>query len=296
MKPRFFNEFIKGVKKMFYYYYFLLFIILCILAFICSTHFILMKKRFCMNEIEDYQWFNQWFPDTANGMLYDMSYSQKIKMNKLPESFTQLMDSDEFLDIGSGGGDASIFHLQQIFGKNVKIILSDLHPKIELWDKLITPNIDYIKTPFDATRLSEISFPNKKIKQISCFGSFHHMDENTIQKIFDQMQKKDIKILIVEPKRYSDIVQYLHILSLPIIGLLSYSIISLFGSAIVASNPLNSISRLLMVPFFMTFDHILGASRRYSLQEIETMAKKSNLKTFHYSNMMFDYYILIPVY
>ena len=294
MKTRFF---IASLKNIFYYYYFVLFFILCILAVICSSYFIITKKRFIfLNEIEDYQWFNQWFPDIANGMLYDMSYSQKCKINQLPENFTKIMDSDEFLDIGSGGGEATIFHLQQIFGKNIKIVLSDLHPKIDLWDKLKGPNITYINAPFDATRISEMSFANKNIKQISCFGSFHHMDEITIQKIFDQLQKKDIKILIVEPRRYPDLIQYLHILTLPITGLISYSIISLFGSSIVAKNPLNGILRFLMVPFFMTTDHILGASRRYSLEEIETLGKKSRLQTFHYSDLMFDYYILVPTY
>jgi SAM-dependent methyltransferase len=296
MKPRFFITAVSSLKNLFYYYYFFLFFILCILAAICSTYFIITKKRFnLLNEIEDYQWFNEWFPDIANGMLYDMSYSQKCKINELPEDFTKLMDSDDFLDIGSGGGEASIFHLQQMFGKDTKIVLSDLHPKPELWDKFISPNIRYIKSPFDATRLYESTFVNN-IKQISCFGSFHHMDESTIQKIFDQLQKKDVKMLIVEPRRYPDVIQYLHILTLPIIGLLSYSIISLFGSTIVAKNPLNGILRFLMVPFFMTTDHILGASRRYSLCEIENMGKKSRLQTFHHSDLMFDYYILVPVY
>jgi SAM-dependent methyltransferase len=249
------------------------------------------KKRFCMNEIEDYQLFNDWFPDIANGMLYDMSYSQKYKTNKLPEDFVKLMDSDEFLDIGSGGGEATIFHLHQIFGNNIKIVLSDLHPKIELWNELTNNNIRYIKTPVDATKLSEMS-TSKLPKQISCFGSFHHMDEKTIMQIFDELKKNNMKMFIVEPRRYPDLIQYLHILTLPISGLISYSLISLYGSAIVADNPLNGIMRFLLVPFFMTLDHILGASRRYSLNEIESMAKNSGLKTFHYSDLMFDYYII----
>jgi SAM-dependent methyltransferase len=290
------NNFFNAMLKILYYYYFVLFLILCILAFICSTYFIITKKRFFINEIEDYQWFNEWFTDIANGMLYDMSYSQKYKINQLPENFTKLMDSNEFLDIGSGGGEASIFHLQQIFGNNVKIVLSDLHPKIDLWNKVTTQNITYIKTPFDATRLSEMSFSNKNIKQISCFGTFHHMDETTIQKIFNQLKQKDVKMLIVEPRRYPDAFQYIHILTLPITGFISYNIISLFGSTIVANNPINGILRFLMVPFVMTVDHILGASRRYSIDEIECMGKNSGLKTFHYSDLMFDYYILVPLY
>jgi hypothetical protein len=246
-----------------------------------------------MNEIEDYQSFNNWFSDVASGMLYDMSYSQKYKINKLPEDFIKLMDSDTFLDIGSGGGEASIFHLQQIFGNNINIILSDLHPKINLWNNLVNNNITYIKTPVDATKLSEI-FLSKNIKQLTCFGSLHHMDENTIQKIFYQLKNYNIKMFIVEPRRYPNIIQYLHILTLPFTGFILYNIISLYGSTIVADNPFNGVIRFLLVPFFMTFDHILGASRRYSLNEIISIEKNSKLETFHYSDLIFDYYIITP--
>jgi hypothetical protein len=243
-----------------------------------------------MNEIEDSPTFNHLLPDIANGMLYDMSYSQKYYLSVLPEEFIDLLDSqNSFLDIGSGGGEASIFHLQNIFGKNVKIILSDLHPKIDLWKKLTTENISYLNDPMDATHLSNIP---RNIKTISCFGSVHHMDEDTVRKIFSQIRENNIAIFIIEPRRFSTIIQFLHILTLPIFGFLSYNFISLFGSTIVSDNPINSISRFLLVPFFMTWDHILGASRRYSLKEIEGLGNQTNLKTFHHSDLMFDYYIL----
>jgi len=244
-----------------------------------------------MNEIEDSQIFNQLFPDVANGMLYDMSYSQRrYSINSKPQFLNKIDPESTFLDIGSGGGEASIFHLQFFFGKKVKIILSDLHPKIDLWEKLTTDTISYIKEPLDATNLTNIEMKNAQT--MSCFGSLHHMEEDTILKIFSQIREKKMTFLIVEPRRFPNILQYLHILTLPVVGFLSYTMISLSGSVIVSDDVISGITRFLLVPFFMTWDHILGASRRYSLHEIESLGKKQGLETYHDSDMMFDYYIM----
>ena len=111
-----------------YYYFVVLFIILCVLALVCATYFIIFNKRFPINEVEDYDWFNQTFTDVANGMLYDMGYSQLYQTNTLPPQFTQLVvptnNEYAFLDIGSGGGQATVHHLRQFFGQDIKIILS----------------------------------------------------------------------------------------------------------------------------------------------------------------------------
>jgi hypothetical protein len=120
------------------------------------------------------------------------------------------------------------------------------------------------------------------------------MDEKTIQKIFFQIRKEKKQILIVEPRRYPNVLQFLHILTLPVVGFVSYNLISLFGSTITNSDLLTGITRFLLVPFFMTWDHILGASRRYHPTEIKTMGNEMGLNMFHHSDLVFDYYILQP--
>uniref|UniRef100_A0A6C0B2J5 Methyltransferase domain-containing protein n=1 Tax=viral metagenome TaxID=1070528 RepID=A0A6C0B2J5_9ZZZZ len=274
--------------KIIYYYYYLLFVILCILALICSTYFILSEERFPINELEDFDWFNKMFPDCADGMLYDMSYSQRYQINTLPKQFTELIDSNSmFLDIGSGGGEATVGHLHRFFGNDIKIILSDLHPKVNLWSKLSTENISYIREPVDATHLSNLP---DSVKTVTLFGSLHHMDPTTVEKVFEQIRENNMTLFIVEPRRFCSMLQYLHILTLPVFGLIAYSIVSLGGSAIMADNPFYGLMRFLLVPFFMTFDHILGAARRYSVEEIESMS--NGLKLYHYWDWTFDYYIL----
>jgi hypothetical protein len=88
------------------------------------------------------------------------------------------------------------------------------------------------------------------------------------------------------------LLQFFHILTLPVFGFVFYSVVSLAGSAIVADNPLYGLMRFLLVPFFMTFDHILGAARRYCIKEIQSMGRKNGLETYHYYDWTFDYYIL----
>jgi hypothetical protein len=243
-----------------------------------------------MNELEDYEWFNNTFTDVANGMLYDMGYSQLYQTNKLPREFTRYVDKNgAFLDIGSGGGMATIHHLRQFFGDDVQIILSDLHPKVNLWTQVTDENISYIREPVDATHLSNLP---ENVKLVSLFGSLHHMDPDTVQKVFAQIRQNNMTLFIVEPRRFCFLLQFLHILTLPVFGLVFYSIISLGGSAIVADNPLYGLVRFLLVPFFMTFDHILGAARRYCIKDIQSMGHKNDLEFYHYYDWTFDYYIL----
>ena len=291
LKNKFYTKLFHDFSKIIFYYYTFLFFVLCILAFFCGFYFLLFDKRFPMNEIEDSPIFNEWFSDVANGMLYDMSYSQKYFVTNLPEEYKQIINKNSiFLDIGSGAGEASVFHLQNFFGKDVQIILSDLHPKIDLWKENTTKNISYIRNPVDATHLTNLN--TIKYDVVSCFGSLHHMDENTIKQIFVQIRKNNKTMFIVEPRRFPNLLQFLHILTLPVFGFISYNFISLFGSTIVSENVAYSIPRFLLVPFFMTWDHILGASRRYKLAEIELFGNETGLKTNYYADALFDYYIL----
>ena len=279
-----------GPLTIIYYYFLFLFLILCILAVICSSYFVLTGERFPKNELEDYERFNKIFTDVANGMLYDMGYSQLYQTNTLPREFTKHIDENSaFLDIGSGGGVATIHHLRHFFGDDVQIILSDLHPKVNLWSQLTDENISYIREPVDATHLSNLP---ENVKVVSLFGSLHHMDPSTVEKVFDQIREHNMTLFIVEPRRFCLLLQFLHILTLPLFGFVFYSLISLGGSAIVADNPLYGLMRFLLVPFFMTFDHILGAARRYCIKDIHYMGQNNNLEIYHYYDWTFDYYIL----
>ena len=270
--------------KYLFLYFGVLFLILCVLSIICSFYFLFTGARFPLPEIEDSVYFNTVFKDVASGMLYDMSRGQENINTTLPP-YMQLK-SKTFLDIGSGGGIASIHHLQNFFGKDTNIVLSDLYPKPELWDKLKTDHISYVSVPIDAKNIPRISH-----NAVSLFGSLHHMDPDTIRTILSNM-RHDTPLFIVEPRRFSRILQFLHILLLPILGFPVYFFICLTGSGIHSESIINNLVRILLVPFFMTMDHILGASRRYSYEEIKEMAEENGYSTIHYSDWIFDYYIL----
>jgi len=276
--------------KIFFNYCILLFIILIVLAFICSTFFLCTNKRIPINEIEDYSFFNTHFQDTTNSMLYDMSYSQLYFNNTLPSHFKNILQYKNFLDIGSGGGKASIHHLQNFFGLNTKIILSDLYPKVEQWKLIHNPNISYISENVHVDTLQKYLLPGYNM---SLFGSLHHMEESTIHSLCKICSDRDTCLFIVEPRRYPFYIQYLHILSLPIIGLILYTMISLCSCGnILKNNILLALKRILTVPFFMTTDHIIGASRRYSLKEINDISYKNGLTVYHHCDLTFDYYII----
>ena len=279
------------IYKIIYYYYLLLLIILVILAIICSTIFLFNKERFPIKELEDNATFNIYFCDTAQAMLYDMSYTQLFMSNKIPEWFISKIKYTNFFDLGSGGGIASVHHLHKYFNKNIHIVLSDLYPKTKLWNKIQQKNISYIETPVNIDHLSNylVKYPKYSV---SLFGSLHHMEPDDINKLFYTVHNNNTSLFIVEPRRFNTIIQYFQILLLPFVGLLFYTLICLFGSFLIPRNIINNIIRLITVPFFMTFDHIIGASRRYTKKQLEKIASNNNLNLYHYCDMTFDYYII----
>ena len=209
---------------------------------------------------------------------------------QLPQKFKDILPYKNFLDIGSGGGKASIHHLQNFFGVNTKIILSDLYPKVEQWQQIRNTNVSYIseKVTVDTVSQHIVSGYN-----MSLFGSLHHMDESTIHSLYKICSERDTCLFIVEPRRFPFFIQYLHIISLPFIGLVLYTMISICGSGnILKNNILLALKRILTVPFFMTTDHIIGASRRYSLKEISDISYNYGLTVYHHYDLTFDYYII----
>ena len=259
------------------------------IAAMSSTIFLFSKNRINFKEVEDSNLFNIYFPNIAEGMLYDMSHSQTYFNNKIPIEFSNKIIKKQFIDLGSGGGLASVHHLKNFFGPDVKIILTDLYPKVELWAKLETDNIKYISEPVNNNNLKSYLKPDYNL---SLFGSLHHMDINSVNSIFKQVAENNISLFIVEPRRFPKLIQFVHILTLPIFGLIIYTIICLSGSLLQSDNIFDAIQKVISIPFLMTVDHIIGASRRYSIDELNEIALVYSLNIEHYYDTTFDYYII----
>lgn len=288
----------------FAFYFCILFILLFCGSLFCSLHFIWINFFNCdqhnhfllqLKEFEDYNYFNQCFPDICRSMLYDMSFSQEfVYLPKLPGSFTQHLKYNSFLDIGSGSGGATIHHMTQLFEPNFvkSIILSDLYPKIEHWETLKNKNthINYISHPVDATNIHDVLRSFSEKPNVSLLGSLHHLNVTSVKDLFKQIRRANTSLFIIEPKKYPYFMQILHILTLPIFGMIFYTFACIFGSGIMDFP--YGLYRIGIVPFYMTFDHIIGASRRYSVCELEILASQYGLNVYHHSDYMFDYYII----
>jgi hypothetical protein len=235
-------------------------------------------------------------------MLHDMSFSQQyMYLSILPDSFIAHLKYNNFLDIGSGSGGATVHHFNHLFKPEFvkSIILTDLYPKLEHWKTLKNINlpsstnsikIDYISDSVNAEDIYTIlkTLPNKN--NVSLLGSLHHLNANFINKLFNQIQISNTSLFIIEPKRYSYFLQILHILTMPIFGMIFYTFICIIGSGTM--NFPYGLYRIGIVPFYMTLDHIIGASRRYSICELELFASQNNLTLYHHTDNIFDYYII----
>ena len=297
------------IYRLFTFYVCILFLLLFIASLICTLHFIWINLFNCnqhnhflfqLQEFEDNVYFNKYFVDICRSMLHDMSFSQQyMYLSKLPDSFIAHLKYNDFVDIGSGSGGATVHHFNNLFkpGFVKSIILTDLYPKLEHWKTLknsilvsSTISIDYISDPVNAEHIYTIlkSLPNKN--NVSLLGSLHHLNANSIKKLFNQIQHSNTSLFIIEPKRYSYFLQILHILTMPIFGMIFYTFICIIGSGTM--NFPYGLYRIGLVPFYMTLDHIIGASRRYSICELESFASQNQLTLYHHTDNIFDYYII----
>jgi hypothetical protein len=221
-------------------------------------------------------------------MSYDMGCGQKLINKYLPDKFKNIMtkDTNIYLDIGSGGGKATIHHLNNFFGKDIEIILSDLHPRTEQWRKL---NVQYINKSFNIYK--DINYLKKK-HNITMFGTLHHLTKKEINSLLIQIKRNKQNLFIVEPVSFSRIFQFLHILTIPIYIPILYTYIYIICS--LKSNDLiiNKIVNFIITPYILTIDHIIGASRRYNKTEIQKLSKNNNLTLYHHNDNFFDYYII----
>jgi hypothetical protein len=273
------------------------------------------QKYFHINKLPS-SFTNKLFYNNPSIKLHQLSSYYQLSPSSSPFTYIErepfLIHKKEnnikpihFIDIGSGGGTATIHLFCQFFEEGVvqNVILSDLHPKIEQWRTLTNhnknnpicksiSNIDFISIPVDADNIYSLLQSYKPTPNISFFGSLHHLEIDKIDNIFKQIYDAKTSLFIVEPRRFPPLIQFLHILFLPLFGMFFYTLISLFGSSI--QNMPFSIYRIFIVPFFMTLDHIIGASRRYCVDDLQYIAKEHNLEVSHHKDLIFDYYIIQP--
>jgi len=262
--------------KLFAKIYFGILIIFSIYS--CIFVFIYKYKRSSLKEIADYEWCPFWKEIQYDmGLIteYNLYFNGKpnVMFNKHPKNI---------LDIGSGSGVTSALILRKIFGDNVKITLSDINPNIESWKKI--KNINYLDNP--------INIINDKLdgySMISLINSLHHLDENVIEILFRKAKSAKSDLFIMDAKRLSPI----HPLLIPNLYFIIYVILTIIGIIKIGEIcELKSLIQIIIEPWIMSMDQMIGSMRRYHKNIIYKFAIKFSYKMYLREDNLMNYIIL----
>ncbi|MGV6861170.1 MAG: hypothetical protein ACWA41_05330 [Putridiphycobacter sp.] len=159
-------------------------------------------KRVQLFEFEDFDWFPETFRSTMTKMIivFHKMVGTKAVITDLILKAKNKINFDTIVDLGSGSGGAMPGVMEELSileeGKNLKMILTDLHPNQTIVNHINSEKNNYLtyhQTPVDATNLIKVPQGLKTM-----VNSFHHMPPNEAKKILDTAQKNSEPILIYE--------------------------------------------------------------------------------------------------
>jgi hypothetical protein len=252
---------------------------LYIFAAYASLYLYLHKyKRSSLKEIADYSFCPFW-----KEIQYDMGLLTKINIYWNGSPLVHFESAPkEILDIGSGNGVTSVNILTSLFDKKVKITLSDINPNLEAWNKL--SGIEYLIEPIDIRHDTLNGY-----SMISLFNSLHHLDENSIDILLKKAKKSKASVFIMDAQRLSPI----HPLLIPNFYYLIYVVLTLAGIYERRDYfKIKSFLQLIVEPWIMCVDQIIGSTRRYHLDTVKEMANTNGFHIKLYQDSLMNYIIL----
>jgi hypothetical protein len=243
---------------------------LTLFSFVASAWLAIYKyKRFPFKEFADYEWCPFW-----KEIQYDMGLitEYNIYFNGKPRVIYNSQPTN-ILDIGSGSGVTSNIILKEVFG-NVSITLSDIHPNIESWKNL---DVSYIQKPI--RRLDMFGY-----SMISLINSLHHMDKGE----FKTLLSKAPSYFIMDAKRLSP----LHPLLIPNVYYLIYLGLTIRGIIKRGDYKLKSLLQIIVEPWIMCMDQMIGSMRRYHTDIIKEIAYENSYDVIISEDSLMNYIIL----
>ena len=265
---------------------------LLFVAVVCSLWLLLFKyKRFPVSELADSKYCPFW-----SEIQYDMGLLTKLNvlkgLSKTPNiDQVQNVIPKHFVDIGSGSGTTSLLILSTIFGDDVKITLTDLNPNVREWSKLKSKhsNIDYIHHPVN---LETIDIPGIKNEYcVSLINSLHHISEKNVERMIKTLSDRGMPIFIMDAKR----LPFYHPLLVPFLFWIFYVFLAIIGRVQqIQVSPTFFLTNILIEPWIMSIDQMLGSARRYHMDIVETFAQKYNYRLVKDSDNLMNYILLLP--
>lgn len=246
----------------------------------CIYLFCNSQARAPLKEIADYTWCPFW-EEIQDDMGLITEYN--LYYNGAPRvSFTKA--PLRILDIGSGNGVTSAMILRSVFGRKVAITLSDIHPNLSSWSRL--SNVEYSATPINIESDSLSGY-----SMLSLLNSLHHLNEATVTTLFKKARQAGSSIFIMDAKRLPPY----HPLLVPFLYYWIYVFLTIAGLFRRASLcKIRSLGQILVVPWIMCVDQMIGSTRRYPMDSIRKFAEKHSFSVLLREDSLMNYIILEP--
>lgn len=278
-----------------YFFILLYFLPLIFISFVSAFWLLISRtNRLPIKELADYIWC-----PFRREIQYDMGYVNQLvfQFNK-NITFKNLTKAQikpkKVLDIGSGNGVTSLLYLRELVGPDPSIILSDAVPTVSSWKILSQQDSKcmFISTPVIEHTLADtfISQNMQKKDLVSLFNSLHHLPPESIHSLLQTTSRLGLAVFIMDPKRLSP----LQPLIIPFFFLPLYFFLALLGSFRHVPDRFlfSKLLALIVEPWIMCFDQIVGSARRYATQTIIDLAERNHYRVYKDEDMLMQYVLL----
>jgi hypothetical protein len=232
-------------------------------------------KRFPYKELADYKSCPFWKEiqyDMGLLTVYNLYFFGKPKIS-------YGFHPSRILDIGSGNGVTSTLMLRAIFGDYTDITLSDIHPNIQSWKTI--KNVNFLRNPINVM-VDDIS----GYTIITLFNSLHHLDYDDINSL---LERADSDIFIMDAKRLSP----LHPLLVPNFYFCIYLLLAISGTIQRGEFfQMKTLPLLVVEPWIMCMDQMIGSMKRYHLDVIRSLADKHSYRINVKSDNLMNYILM----
>jgi len=225
--------------------------------------------RIHLFEFEDQKWFPTFLRNYGTDFLQFLSNQTKMYKPIVPIIRKGLEQSNQIIDLGSGGGGGLIW-LNTELKKDIpdlKIILTDLYPNIPAFEYTIqqADNFEFIDKPVDARDVPE------ELKGLRTqFLSLHHFEPKDAKRILQNAIDSNSSIAIFEAQERS-LPSIIAMIFSPLTVLLATPFIRPFKIGRILFTYLIPI-----VPLFVLWDGIVSSLRTYSLIEMNGLVENLN--------------------
>lgn len=236
-------------------------------------------KRKELFEFEDFSWFPSLIRSCMTNLI--MVFHRLVGTKEVLVSIILKMrshtDFSQITDLGSGSGGPMIGVVEQINedldGDKVNLLLTDLHPNMEVVNRINSLQHDTIKYHQEKVNAMNVGEAPAGLKTM--IASFHHMHPSIAQSILLSAQEEKQPILIYELAK-NNIPFFLWLLLLP----LSLGILTLMSMVLTLFVRPLSIAQLVftflipIIPLAYAWDGQASLMRTYTFEDINDLLKE----------------------